>query len=367
MKLGEFFVELGVLSDQKSVREFAASIGDMTLGAAAGVAALVGLEYELVKIAGEAMNAAVGFEMFRSETGLSWQELQRWQIAGQQVNVTSESIASSISQLQRNLAEIRLGRGNIAPFQMLGIDVRGNAFSVLAQLRDRLRGLDRATATNMIAQMGISPDMIRVLELTNSDFQKLSGTIHGLTSGEEQAFYRSKQAIITWGLVLKEYGIDLVYRLVILLEKFIGYINRIPGDMRLLISSVVLLAAAFYPVTAAIVGLLLLFDDLSVYLTGGDSLIGAGIEGFKKLGKELKEAFSMPGGLDALGKLAAFSANAATGGYAAPLSAGAKNVVNHFNVNVTGTGDATSIALAVTREISKHMGRAEQQVNNQGH
>ena len=201
---------------------------NLTVDAALAVAGLIGVEYQLAKVAGEAMNAAVGFEMFSAETGLSWQELQRWQIAGAQVNVTAENIASSVSQLERNLAALRLGRGNRAPFQMLGVNTNQDAFGVLTQLRQRVQALhlDRATTSNMISEMGISPDMIRLLYLTDREFNRLSHTIHGMTTGQEQQFYRSKQALIEWGLALKQYGFDAVSHLLNVLDVLAGFFRN---------------------------------------------------------------------------------------------------------------------------------------------
>lgn len=369
MKIGEFFVQLGVLSDKKNVAEFAGSLKNVTLDAALAVAGLIGVEYQLAKIAGEAMNAAVGFEMFSAETGLSWQELQRWQIAGAQVNVTAENISSSISQLERNLAALRLGRGNRAPFQMLGLNTNQDAFGVLSQLRSRVQSLhlDRATASNMISEMGISPDMIRLLYLTDREFNRLSHTIHGMTTGQEQQFYRSKQALIEWGLALKQYGYDGVSHLLNVLDVLAGFFRNMQVWWPGVITSVLALGIAFAPVTTAIAGLLLLLDDLAVYSQGGDSLFGAFAKMFDQ--KVAPPASAVGGFLNANLPpwLTNFLASAGSTLAGSPLPAATAKAITQTNTfNITGS-DPKSIAAEVRHALRMEMGQAEEQVNNQGH
>lgn len=369
MKIGEFFVQLGVLSDKKNVAEFAGSLKNVTLDAALAVAGLIGVEYQLAKVAGEAMNAAVGFEMFSAQTGLSWQELQRWQIAGAQVNVTAENIASSISQLEKNLAALRLGHGNRAPFQMLGLSTNQDAFGVLSQLRNRVQALhlDRATASNMISEMGISPDMIRLLYLTDAEFNRLSHTIHGMTTGQEQQFYRSKQALIEWGLALKQYGYDGVSHLLNVLDVLAGFFRNMQVWWPGVITSVLALGIAFAPVTTAIAGLLLLLDDLAVYSQGGDSLFGAFAKFFDN---QVKGPAAAAGGFlnDNLPPwLTNFLATAGSNLAGSPLPAATAKAITQTNTfNITGS-DPKSIAAEVRHALRMEMSQAEEQVNNQGH
>lgn len=339
----------------------------MTLETATGIIALAGLQYKMVQLFGEAMNAAVGFDMFTKQTGLSWQELQKWQIVAQQAHVSAESVTASVTALQKQMAQIKLGQGNFAPFQMLGIGVNGNAFDTLKQIREKIRGMDRATAGNIIEQMGLTPDMLNVLELSNVEFDRLSKTMAGMSDTQEKAFLRSKDTMIKWSMVLKYDAFEALSNFVMGLEKFGKYINSVAGDMKLLIASVGLLAAAFYPVFAVITALLLLFEDLAVYFSGGKSLTGVAIEGLKKFGQELKAAFTIP----SIGSIASAGVSNLTGGMINPAQLGAlaqtKTMQNVFNVSVTGAGPAEAIAQEVTRQIVRHFGKAEQELNNQGH
>lgn len=366
MKIGEFFVSLGVSVSDKKLKDFIGDLGQMNLGTLANISSIVALTTELIKLGTEAANLSVGFERFTNQTGLSWRELQKWQIVGEQANVSAETIAGSLTALQKQMAEIRLGRGNIAPFQMLGIGVNGNAFDVLDKLRDRIKGLDAATATNLIEQMGISGDMINVLKLSNEEFKKLSMTVGGLTVEQEEQFLRTKKTVVQLGQAFKYSGMEIVSHFLGAFEKLIPLLNHAFMGFFRLRDILIALAIYFFPVQAAILGLLLVLDDLAVYFTGGKSLTGKGIEGLKQFGKELKESFNIPN-LANLTNLLAGRGSLGVGGLVANGVAGAKSIVNQFDIKVTGAGPAVDIANEVTRQIARHFGTSEQELNNQGH
>lgn len=367
MKIAEFFVQLGVNANTQKLKEFVGSMGELQVSTLTNISSISALVAELVHLGIEATTASVNLELFKNQTGLSTIELQKWQIAAQQANVSAEAVTASVTNLQKQMAEIRLGRGNIAPFQMLGIGVNGNAFDVLDKLRNRIKGLDAATATNLISQMGINSEMINVLKLSDTEFAKLSNTVRGLTVGQQEEFLRTKQSVVQLGLAFKYAGFDIVYHFLAAFEKFKIYISSVPGNMKLMISSIGLLVVALFPVQAALIGLLLLLDDLAVYFTGGKSLTGKGIEGLKKLGQELKESFNIPNLTNLTSLLAGRGALGPMAQMATAGIAGAKSLANTFNINVTGSGSAVDIANEVTRQIARHFSASEQQLDNQGH
>lgn len=286
MNIGQLFVTLGIKGQGLgTLKDVASKIAGLPADAAAAIAGMAGISLELSKMAQEAMHTAVAFQAFTNQTGLSWQQLQRWQIVAEQANVSTDAVATSISGLERNLAEIRLGRGNIAPFQMLGIDPRQDAFGVLEQLRKRIKGLNPATATNMITQMGLSPDMMNVLRLTDQQFTTFSNHVHGLTERQEQDFLKAKLSIV-------ELGQSFRYAMFGILSDFTEAIEKakqFKGVLIALGAIAAVVAIYFFPITSAMAALLLVLDDLAVYFTGGKSLTGLGVEGFKKFSKELGE------------------------------------------------------------------------------
>ena len=312
MNIGSFFVTLGVDADTLKVKDFARGIGEIPLKAAGAIVALAGISFGIKEILNSAMGAAVAFQSFEAQTGLSSQELQRWQIVAQQANVSAEAVTGSISALNRQLADIRMGRGNISPFQiMLGglFDPNQGAFKTLEQIRQRVKGMDRQVATNLISQMGLTPDMMQVLTLSDQKFKEFASTVTGMTPKEEQAFLKLRLELTKLKMEIEHTfmhtlaGVLPVLMPIIhdLLPKFAALLARIvpplatmaqmlfeiKGLLPALAIGFGVLMSVMYPITAAVIAFLLVLDDLYVYSKGGKSLTGIGF-------KALADAFEHP-------------------------------------------------------------------------
>jgi hypothetical protein len=367
MNIGELFVTLGVNTETMKVKEFTRAIGELPVQVLGAIAALAGIEFEMSKLAGEAMNAAVGFEAFGSQTGLSWRELQRWQIVAVQANVSAEAVTSSVSNLQRQLAEIRLGRGNISPFAMLGIDPRQNAFGVLQQLRKRLPGMDRAMASNLMGQMGLSPEMLQVLSLSDRKFAEFGRTVTGITGEQEKSFLKAKLALNQLGLEFKDFSFQ---HLAPLLEGFadlMGSLQEMQGALPLLATGALALGAAFAPVTTAVIALLAVLEDLVGYEQGKDSLIGT-ILGGKKSKGEMGFVESIKTIRDALINDPASIGDAAAQGiinmFHRPSSANVGGGSNtNVSIHVHGSDDPHATAAAVDEHLRRTLSHTGTQLN----
>jgi hypothetical protein len=175
MKVAELFAVIGLQTDEKKAKDFF-NILSNGKGILMGLATMaVGGSLALGAMIDRSLNAALALSQFSAQTGLSAQALQEWQQVGDQLSITSEEVQSSISGVHRALAMVRLGAGNIAPFQMLGIDVNQDVWSVLNQLRQKVRSgmYDRTTLTGLMEQMGLSPSMVKMLQLSNKEFDKM--------------------------------------------------------------------------------------------------------------------------------------------------------------------------------------------------
>lgn len=365
MNMGELFITLGFNADTVKVKDFVKSIGELPVMALEAVTALAGIDYQLLQITRNAMDAAVSFQMFGAETGLSWQELQKWQIAAEQANVSSSAVASSISALQRNMAEIRLGRGNIAPFQILGVNPNQDAFGVLQQLRGRIAGINPAMATNLISQMGLDPSMIHILQMTNSEFEKMGKNIRGMTGEEQGSFLKAKQAVVQFGQAVKYWGFDLVYNLIEGLNLLIGKLSQFKGAAIAIAIAMGAIAVSFFPVTAAIAALILVLEDLSVYFRGGDSVTGMAIDGIKKLAEELTPIADK---LSAIGKIAGTVASIATLGPSGVIGqAVSKTVTQTVNMTINSAAPAHDVGKAAADHIKRAASQASLQTNQQGY
>ena len=381
MNIGEFFVTLGVDAETTKLKDFVKGIGDLPIRAAAAIGELAGISFELTRIAQESMNAAVGFQLFTSQTGLSAQDLQRWQIVAEQANVSASSVAGSVTNLQRQLAEIRLGRGNIAPFQLLGISANQDAFRVLDQLREKIKGLDAATATNIIAQMGLSPDMIQVLRLTDKEFSKFSQTIRGMTEKQEATFLKSKLALKQFGMVVQENVMSSLANLISGFGVLVDRLGQFNGLLPAIAAGLAVVGAYFFPITAVIIALYLVLEDLAVYFLGGKSLTGLAVEGLKRLADlDFSKVTRSLQGLVAVWQKAGVMGKAVglagAGFLAAPLAlaapalgAGAATKIFNqtFNTNVSSSAPAHEVGKAVVDEQKRQMNAASLQTDNGGH
>jgi len=361
VNIGELFISIGVNADNKTLNDFIGDLGQLKLASLSNIASIAGMTAELIKLGTEATNIAIGFQMFTNQTGLSSQELQRWQLVAQQANVSAEAVAGSVSALQRNLAEIKLGRGNISPFQMLGISPRGNAFDVLTQLRGKMGKYDAATMTNLAAQMGITPDMINLLRLSNDEFAKLAKTTRGLTTEQQTQFLKTKQSLVSMGLEFKYFGIDVAYHFLTAMEGIINSFRQLHFWWPGIIAAVVALGVAFAPIATAALALLAVFEDLAVYARGGNSVFGLLEKKYIAPGANKAGSFLE----DHLPKwLTDFLVNTGSAMAGVPAPAGGpKNVTNNINVNVHGNGPPEAIADAT----AKRLAAVQNQLDNQGH
>ncbi len=289
MTIGELVVKLGIRAEAGAVatlKDVGHALANMPLDAAAAIAGLAGVSFELTHLAKQAMDTAISFQLFSAETGLSWQELEKWQIVAQQANVSAESMTAGITALQRNLAAIRLGQGNLAPFNALGISAwNTDPFKVIAQLRQRLKGVEPGMAVNLIGQMGLGPEWMQILKLSDAQFEQFANHVHGLTARQEKDFLQMKLALVQWGQTF-------TYTMFGVISHFEEAIKK-TSQFKIILEAVGVVVAGlaiyFFPLTAAMVALLLVLDDLAVYFTGGKSVTGAAVKGFKEFFKAIGE------------------------------------------------------------------------------
>ena len=174
MKIAELFVELGFVAkgDDKLV-EFDKSLTRIAGDAAVVLGSLAAVTASMAALVHETMRATVEFKAFDLQTGLSADNLRAWQHFGAANDVGGEEIASTIKGIQTAAAEIKLGRGNVAPWQLLGISPQTDPFEVLEQLRQKAKELPPDIARVIMAQMGISDNVFQMLRQTNTEFAKI--------------------------------------------------------------------------------------------------------------------------------------------------------------------------------------------------
>ena len=104
--------------------------------------------------------------------GVSADSIQRFGNLAVAQGVKLGDFQSAIGNLRKLSADIMLGRGDISPFAILGINPHQDPEKILIQLQQRLKQLPEAVGTAFASDLGLSPDMINFVRRT--DFGKLA-------------------------------------------------------------------------------------------------------------------------------------------------------------------------------------------------
>lgn len=156
-------------------------------GAAAGITAFIGVAitaYTVIdRMASAFAQANQKMITFQRTTGISFSSLNKYASASASVNynATIEGTAQSMQRVAQNLWDIRMGRGDISPYQELAY-VGGRAFNpmgmsveqVIENVREAIKGVDDLQATNIITRMGFSPDDLLMLRMSRKEFEQIN-------------------------------------------------------------------------------------------------------------------------------------------------------------------------------------------------
>ena len=291
--IDELFVALGFKIDDKEVKTFdnnlKSTLKSATRFAAAVTAAVVVVDHMATSL----LKNNQAFISFNQQTGLAIGNMQRIAKAGMlaNMNITPETVMQSMQAVQSNLAQIRLGQGNIEPYQLLGISPVGkDANQVFDDLRNAIKGLDDMTATNIISQMGFNPEMITVLRMTNAELEDMNGLM--LSPEQRQAMEQYGMALRKVNMelgLLKDQALLAIMPALIdflkgfkaiaqvtydMMDGFTKLLDLIPQLKGALMALALGILAYFNPVIAAVTALYLLIEDLAVWKAGGKSAIG---------------------------------------------------------------------------------------------
>ena len=134
------------------------AVMDVTKKVASLVISLSQVSYETLKLS--------------RNLGVSTDSLQRFGNLAVAQGVKLSDFQSAISSLRKMSADIMLGRGDISPFAILGINPHQDPEKILIQLQQRLKQLPEAVGTAFASDLGLSPDMINFVRRT--DFSRLA-------------------------------------------------------------------------------------------------------------------------------------------------------------------------------------------------
>ena len=190
-KLGQLFVELG-FKGANAIKSIDVAAGKFLL--LKNAAQQMGQVFDAtIK---NTVGSSVQFDKLNKITGFNVDAMQKWKSVALQNNVAFETVLGTLNQLQVNAAKLRLGEGNIAPYQMLGINPFQDPIKLLDELQKKLSKLDKAQQQNILGMLGISPEMLVMMTKVNDNVKQTTY----LTKQEQQALLELNRQWIALGL-----------------------------------------------------------------------------------------------------------------------------------------------------------------------
>lgn len=239
---------------------------------------------------------------FQRQTGISFASLNKYASASASVNfnATPEQMANTMQTLAGNLYDIRMGRGDISPYQELAF-VGGKSFNpmgmsveqLIESVREAIKGVGDVQATNLITRMGFSPDDLLMLRMTRKEFEKINDLFLSPREREQMNAYslQIKKMRLEMQL-MKDRALLAIMPIFVKLTNSITNFSTVWGkvltDFTKFIQTSPVLESVFKGITLALVGLLavtkplyagfmaiyLVLEDLAYWYAGKGSLFG---------------------------------------------------------------------------------------------
>ena len=307
MKIAEFVAEITLKGGKESI----STIKGLLNSTIATKAALLGAVAALYKMSDAARQSAIFMDMYKVNTGLSSEQLQRLSFNAEKAGVSINELGGTIQRIQQMQTDFLLGRGNNSAFQWLGLDARKDPISQIDEIGRKLRYLyntgNSALAKNYASQLGIS-DTVYYYMITGTTEELAKQFI--ITQKEQKALVRLN---IEWNKLwfyIKQISVKfmaftaglqtrflrtvsyILERASLLIEHIREMANKSKAFKNTLISIGIVVAgviAYFNPWIAILTAIGLILDDVLGYFQGDDSVTGA-IVNWAKNSKEFQQS-----------------------------------------------------------------------------
>lgn len=342
MTIANLFARLGFEADTGKIKNFKGQLSNVVTGLNQAVELALKFTNVMKSFTQETFRASIGLKQFEAETGASAEELQRWQAVAERTNNSAEAVTQSVKSIVANQQKIKLGQGgNISGYQLLGIDPTQDPFEILTQLRSSMAGLDQGMKKHALSMMGVSSEMLQVLDLTNDEFDRMSKSAFVIPQGQIEIMNKTNSVLMQtrqgvkwlkaqiavelapsiiklnreiskWIRNNKEGIVKTVKKVFVWVTKFttsimnaarmldrivkntVGWENAIKGIIAVLaILNAGLLASPIGIFIAGIILLIAVLDDLYIYSLKGEgkSLFGLLMKQFPELEKSMGKFF----------------------------------------------------------------------------
>jgi hypothetical protein len=206
MTIGELFVKLGFqISGQDQLEAIDKKTNQLADSSQKLAKQMAVVSAAVTIVFTKMLAASLSVAKFGATTGLSTDSLQQWEYTAAKFSVSGEEVASTFKNIQTAQAAIALGQGNIAPWQLLGIDPRQDPNEVLMQIHDRIIGMRADVARFVTSQMGIGEGMFTVLYDTNMTYGDLQKKFQQTKKNQEDILVINK-ALEQMGMRIEAIG-----------------------------------------------------------------------------------------------------------------------------------------------------------------
>lgn len=253
---------------------------------------------------------------------ISLSTFQKWGSIGKMLGVNNA--AQQLEGLNQRLFELRLTGQGARGFQLAGINPTGDADAVMEQLRARVSGMSDTSASYLLREMGLDPQMLHLLRMGREEFEALGKTVkkYQLTDKQradiqkmniqleiarQKLQYLKDRALIAimpyWTTFIKSIARvteGLIKTVKWLKSTKLGIAAIAGAIITILIPAIraLYLAISSHPIVAALSlalgALYLLVDDIIVFFKGGKSGIGVVLYFFDELKKQIQSFASPP-------------------------------------------------------------------------
>ena len=226
MTVANLFARIGLKADTDKAEAFSKSMKNVTGDLKAAALGAVAFTAAVVASMKGALDTAKVYRDFQNESGASTDELQRWQAVAAGANVSTDALAESVKTLAQNREKIKLGGGNMSGFAFLGINPMDDPFTILTQLREKTAGLPQAMKTNLLAQMGVSSQFLQILNLTNSEFDKMRADAFIIPPSAFEAMNKTQGSLNNLGKMVQWFQALLAEKLAPIIEKVVKVVTN---------------------------------------------------------------------------------------------------------------------------------------------